>query len=133
MSSAAPTEIYLPDTLPFPIKISSLTVRSNESIRSGQRLLNCSYASVTSTHTTISTAPDEDEFGVGGSKRSIEKRFGTWDATFEGELASWKVKPGEVISRQRAKERPVLLLIEPCKHGVQVNGLCALCGMDMEK
>ena len=66
-------------------------------------------------------------------KGSIQTRFGTWDATFEGELGTWKLKVGDVISRQRAKDRPALLLVEPCKHGVQVNGLCALCGMDMEK
>ena len=62
-----------------------------------------------------------------------EARIGSWDAPFDGELKAWKVKPGDVLSRQQAKEKPALVIVEPCRHEIQVNKLCALCGMDMEK
>lgn len=62
-----------------------------------------------------------------------ETRYGSWESTFDGELKSWDVRVGDVVSRQWSRDRPALHVVEPCKHGIQVNGLCALCGMDMEK
>lgn len=111
-----PTAIHFPEDLPFPIKILSLAARPSDSIQERKRLLNYSFIHI-----------------PGNDPKDVETRYGTWDATFEGELHAWKVKAGDLISRQRAKAKPALLIVESCKHGIQVNGLCALCGMDMEK
>ena len=112
------TEIYFPesDSLPFPFTVRSLLTQAGNTVERGSKLLNYSFV-------YRSNEP--------GS--SPETRFGSWDATFEGDLKSWTVKPGEVITRERAKSRPALRIVEPCKHGVQFNGLCALCGIDMTR
>ena len=122
------TNIHLPDTLPFPIKILSLPVRPQTNVKPGTRLLNYSYVYTTSAAASTSSSSSEPNAAA-----VSETRIGSWDAPFEGELHAWKVKPGDVVSRQQAKEKPVLIIVEPCKHEVQVNKLCALCGMDMEK
>ena len=114
---ASETTIYPPDTLPFPIKILSLTARASESVSTGRRLLDYSF-----THSTSSP---------NGPKS--ETRIGNWDATFDGELKEWNLKVGDIVNSQVAKSKHALVIVEPCSHGVQVNGLCALCGMDMEK
>ncbi|TDL28166.1 hypothetical protein BD410DRAFT_870451 [Rickenella mellea] len=111
-----PTDIHFPDTLPFPFKILSLSTRAGDDIRAGSRLLNYSFLHI---------PPNNPE--------ASETRFGSWDATFDGQIQSWKVKVGEMITKQKAQDKPAVLIVEPCKHGVQVNGLCALCGMDMEQ
>jgi RNA polymerase II subunit A C-terminal domain phosphatase len=108
----SPTELYLPPNFPYPIKIVSLDAKPSHSIERGTRLLSYSFV-----YTPRSAKP--------------ETRFGTWDSAVEGEINIWKVKPGEVISERRARENPVVLVIEPCKHGVQIGGLCGLCGKDM--
>lgn len=109
------TKIHLPADLPYPIKITSLATRTSENIQRGQRLFNYSYLYLSAN---------------GGDS---ETRIGTWDATFEGSLQAWKFKPGDVIARKRAKEEYALVLYEECQHGIQVNGMCAICGMDMDQ
>lgn len=113
---ASPTEIFFPDALPFPIKILSLPVRAGAALKPGLRLLTYSFLHIPA-----------------GNVKESETRYGSWDATFDGELKSWNVKVGDMITRQRARDKPALNIIEPCKHGILFNGLCALCGMDMEK
>lgn len=113
---ASPTEIFLPDTLPFPIKVHSLPARAGASVKPGHRLLTYSFLHIPP-----------------GNVKESETRYGSWDATFDGEIKSWNVKIGDMITRQRARDKAMLNIIEPCKHGIQFNGLCALCGMDMDK
>ena len=108
------TELYLPPTFPYPIKVVSLDVQPQVSVERGTRLLSYSFIHVP-------TAP--------GSKP--ESRYGTWDCAVEGTVETWKIKPGDVISGRKAREKPVILITEPCKHGVQIGGLCGLCGKDM--
>lgn len=106
------TELPLPLDLPFPITISSLELQESEQVERGTRLLTYSYT-FTSRATGVS-----------------ETRFGTWDSPIEGSLQSWKVNAGDVISQTRSRE-PALLISEPCKHGMQIGGLCGLCGKDV--
>lgn len=49
----------------------------------------------------------------------------------DGTIQMWKVKVGDVVSEKRARERAAVEVLEPCKHGVQIGGLCGLCGKDM--
>ena len=111
----ATTDIFLPDTLPYPIRIATLTVGPSENIRHGQPLLKYSYTST----------PADD----GAS----ETRYGTWESSFVGQISHWKLTIGNVITGQRAKQESALAILEPCKHGVQFNGLCAQCGMNLEE
>jgi RNA polymerase II subunit A C-terminal domain phosphatase len=109
-----PTELYLPAHFPYPIKVISLDVNSTASISRGTRLLSYSFVYIPS-----------------GPGARPETRFGTWDSATEGQVHAWKVNQGDVITERRAQQKPVILVTEPCKHGVQIGGLCGLCGKDM--
>ncbi|KAF7436339.1 Carboxy-terminal domain (CTD) phosphatase [Pleurotus ostreatus] len=111
---SGPTELYLPLTFPFPIKVISIDAKPASNIQRGQRLLSYSF---------VHLAP------TAGAQP--ETRFGTWDSTVEGEIAAWNTKAGDVISARKAKDKPVVLVNEPCTHGIQIGGLCGLCGKDM--
>lgn len=115
--ASSPTEVYLPHTFPYPIKIISIDAKASTSIQRGTRLLGYSFVHLPR------TVPDAKP----------ETRFGTWDAAIEGTVHKWNVNVGDVISQRKAKEKPVLVIIEPCKHGMQLGGLCVLCGKDMTK
>ncbi|KAJ7629561.1 hypothetical protein B0H17DRAFT_1109791 [Mycena rosella] len=59
-----------------------------------------------------------------------ESRFGTWDSAITG-----KFRPGR---SDRARSSPAQgqgpacrAVLEECKHGMQISGLCVLCGKDM--
>ncbi|KAI0699349.1 hypothetical protein C8T65DRAFT_581279 [Cerioporus squamosus] len=109
---SSPSELFLPPSLPYPIKVVSLAVQPNADVQRGSRLLDYSF-----TH----TAPDARP----------ELRFGTWDSPVEGTVSRWSIAKGDTISHRRARESPALHILEPCKHGVQLGGLCCLCGKDM--
>lgn len=110
---SSPTELFLPPELPYPIKITAHAVESSASVARGARLLSYSFAHF---------PPDAPE---------PERRFGTWDSSIEGTIERWGFKTGETVSARRAKEAPAIYITEPCKHGVQLGGLCCLCGKDM--
>ncbi|KAI8990580.1 hypothetical protein BD414DRAFT_484090 [Trametes punicea] len=109
---SSPTELYLPPSLPYPIKVVSLPAQPNSDVHRGARLLDYSF-----THKSPDAPP--------------ELRFGTWDSSVEGTLTKWNFKQGDTISERRARETPAVYILEPCKHGVQLGGLCCLCGKDM--
>ncbi|KAI0673709.1 hypothetical protein C8Q78DRAFT_1076690 [Trametes maxima] len=110
MSSS--TELYLPPSLPYPLKLVKLVVQPNTDVQRGTRLLDYSF-----NHSPPDGPP--------------ELRFGTWDASIEGTLTKWNFKQGDTISERRARDTPAASILEPCKHGVQLGGLCCLCGKDM--
>ena len=111
---SSPTELYLPTTLPYPIKLVSLAVAPDADIQRGSRLLEYSY-----------TYLDPDA--------RPQLRFGTWDSSLEGTFSRWAFNKDDIISAQRAREHPAAYILEPCKHGVQLGGLCCLCGKDMTR
>ncbi|KAJ7492115.1 hypothetical protein FB451DRAFT_1077957 [Mycena latifolia] len=113
MASSA-TELFLPPSFPYPIKVVSIDASSSSVVQRGTRLLSYSFVHVPA-------QPDAQP----------ESRFGTWDSAIDGTVQAWKVRPGEVISQRKAKDRPVVLVLEDCKHGMQISGLCVLCGKDM--
>lgn len=116
---SSPTELYLPHDLPYPIQLVSLHARPSDSISRGTRLLTYSF---------IAFASDLDS-----DPGDPETRFGTWDAPIDGSLDRWHVRANDIIEAKRAKTRAVVTITEPCKHGVQIGGLCALCGQDMTR
>lgn len=107
------TDLYLPPHLPYPIKITAITVPETSEVQRGARLLSYSF-----TYTTAEKS---------------ELRFGTWDSSIEGAVAKWYFNAGETISKNKARDLPAVAVTEPCKHGVQIGGLCALCGKDMTR
>ncbi|EKM61406.1 uncharacterized protein PHACADRAFT_204575 [Phanerochaete carnosa HHB-10118-sp] len=106
------TELYLSPQLPYPIKVVAHEVQAADTVQRGTRLLSYSF-----TH----HSPESGR----------ETRFGTWDSSIEGTVDSWTFKPGDTVSQRRAREQPAIKILEPCKHGMQLGGLCCLCGKDM--
>ncbi|KAI0026888.1 hypothetical protein K488DRAFT_64041 [Vararia minispora EC-137] len=111
------TELHLPKDLPYPVTVVQLHVRPGESIQQGTRLLTYSFFT-----------PDPDN-----KEARPTELVGTWDSPIEGALSRWAVREGDNVSRDRARQRPALYASEPCKHGIQMGGLCALCGKDMTR
>lgn len=111
MSSSSSSQIFLPPTTPFPIKVVKTQARASDSVQRGSPLLTYSFTS----------QPSEP----GGRTQVL---FGVWDCPVEGTIERWCVKNGDVIT---SDEKEVLRITEPCKHGIQMGGLCALCGKDM--
>ncbi|KAJ7054040.1 hypothetical protein C8F01DRAFT_1165661 [Mycena amicta] len=114
MADPSPTELFLPPSFPYPIKVVSIDARGSSRIQRGTRLLSYSFVHV----------PTQRD-------AQPESRFGTWDSAIDGNIATWNVSAGEVISARKARERPVVVVLEDCKHGMQLGGLCVLCGKDM--
>jgi RNA polymerase II subunit A C-terminal domain phosphatase len=108
------SDLHLPRDLPYPITVVDLHAKPAVSVRPGTRLLTYSF---------LSAPANKDA--------QPDKLYGTWDCPVEGTLARWNIQPREVVSRDRARQRPAVFISEPCKHGVQMGGLCALCGKDM--
>ncbi|CAL1694574.1 unnamed protein product [Somion occarium] len=112
MSDPTPTNLHLPLNLPYPITIVAHAAQPADKIQRGTRLLSYSF-----THLSPNSLP--------------EVRYGTWDSTIEGTLDKWNFQPGDHISRRKAHEVPAVLVSEPCKHDIQMAGLCCQCGKDM--
>lgn len=111
---SSPTPLHLPPILPFPIKVVSLDTLPSSQVARGTRLLTYSFV-----------------YMAQSQGAEPETRFGTWDSSIEGTLEAWKLKVGDVVSQRRARERSAVDILEPCTHGVQIGGLCGLCGKDM--
>ncbi|KAF7307500.1 RNA polymerase II subunit A C-terminal domain phosphatase [Mycena indigotica] len=111
-SEPTPTDLFLPPSFPFPIKV--ISIDANSQIKRGTRLLTYSFVHVPAQRNA-----------------QPESRFGTWDSAIEGNIVNWTVTVGDVISARKAREQPVVLVLEECKHGMQVGGMCVVCGRDM--
>ncbi|KAF8260723.1 hypothetical protein EI94DRAFT_1747641 [Lactarius quietus] len=109
--SSSSSQIFLPPGTPFPIKVVKTQAKASDSVQRGTPLLTYSFT----------TQPSEP----GGQTQVL---FGIWDCPVEGTIERWCVKEGDVIT---SDEKELLRIAEPCKHGIQMGGLCALCGKDM--
>ncbi|KAI9460489.1 hypothetical protein BJY52DRAFT_1118068 [Lactarius psammicola] len=109
--SSSSSQIFLPPGTPFPIKVVKTQARASDCVQRGSPLLTYSFTS----------QPSEP----GGRTQVL---FSVWDCPVEGTIERWCVKEGDVIT---SDEKEVLHITEPCKHGIQMGGLCALCGKDM--
>jgi len=109
--SSSSSQLFLPPGTPFPVTVVNIQPKASDLIQRGSPLLTYSFSSQTSS--------------PGGHPQVL---FGIWDCPVEGTIERWCVKERDVIT---SDEKAVLYISEPCKHGVQVGGLCALCGKDM--
>lgn len=114
---SAPSDIYLPRTLPYPITLIDVHVKPGDEVKRGTRLLSYSFRNALP--------------GVSTASSSSQTSFGTWDAPVDGTITRWNVAKGDTLDKARAAARPAVVLDEPCKHGLQMGGLCAICGKDM--
>jgi len=109
--SSSSSQLFLPPGTPFPVTVVSIQANASDSVQRSSPLLTYSFSSQTSS--------------PGGRPQVL---FGIWDCPVEGTIERWCVKERDVIT---SDEKEVLYISEPCKHGIQMGGLCALCGKDM--
>ncbi|PIL27260.1 hypothetical protein GSI_10405 [Ganoderma sinense ZZ0214-1] len=111
---SSPTQLKLPNSLPYPIKLLHLAAPPNTDVQRGTRLLDYSFAYLS-------------------PEGQTESRFGTWDSPLDGTITRWLFNKGEVIHRSRAEDSPAVSILEPCKHGIVFGGLCGICGKDLTR
>jgi RNA polymerase II subunit A C-terminal domain phosphatase len=109
--TSSSSQLFLPPGTPFPINVVKLQANASDPVQRGSPLLTYSFTS----------RPSEP-----GDHTQV--LFGVWDCPVEGTVERWCVKERDVIA---SDDKVVLFITEPCKHGVQMGGLCALCGKDM--
>ncbi|KAI0068072.1 hypothetical protein BV25DRAFT_1904546 [Artomyces pyxidatus] len=103
------SDLHLPPSTPYPIKIITIHAQRSAPIERGTRLLTYAFNS--------------------SAKPGLPSQvlFGTWDSPVAGTVNKWYFKEQNILNVDQA----VLSVTEPCKHGTQFGGLCAWCGKDM--
>lgn len=101
-----------------PIKIIEVKVQQYDSVAKEQVLGIYEY-----TKKTTEIHPET------GAKNTVHSRTREeLKSPFEGRVESVLVTPGDVINDPR---KALMIVVEPCGHSVQLNGLCAICGKDL--
>ncbi|GAA5844154.1 hypothetical protein JCM11251_002452 [Rhodosporidiobolus azoricus] len=106
-----PTALRLPASLPYPLTVQRIHARPGTTVYKTHPLLTYSF---------VPPKPDED----GRRERQVR----VWESPVEGEVVSWAAREGDVIRDHR---NAIVKIKEPCTHDVQLHGLCALCGKDL--
>ncbi|KAI5481789.1 RNA polymerase II CTD phosphatase Fcp1 [Pseudohyphozyma bogoriensis] len=109
MEEQPPTPIYLPRALPYPLTVNRLFATPTSTVRKTQQLFSYSYFAT-------------------GEDGHREKQIRVYESPVGGQVKSWAVREGDVV---RTPDDPILTILEPCTHAVQLHGLCALCGKDL--
>jgi len=110
-------KIFSPRDLSYPITVIELLKKRDDEVPRSEKLFNYSY----DTRVT-----EGDKWG--GEQTVMKKFRQTFDASTEGKILRWFIKPGTVIDRSGI---PLLEIEEPCTHETQFGGLCVDCGRDM--
>lgn len=64
---------------------------------------------------------------LGNTWEQEQTTISDWNSPVDGVIQQWRIKEGDVITR----DGPCMDVEEECSHGIQVHGLCAMCGKDM--
>jgi RNA polymerase II subunit A-like phosphatase len=110
-------KISSPPGLHYPITVLELHKQTDAPVQRSDRLFTYYYES------------NVTECDKWGDEKTVKKRFPTqFNASTEGSVVRWAIKPGTVITRPGVE---LLEIEEPCTHEIQFGGLCAECGKDM--
>ncbi|KAL1888385.1 CTD phosphatase Fcp1 [Sporothrix stenoceras] len=106
--------------LKYPIRITKLYKTPGDTIRRQEPVLQYSY------EYTMELPQDRETLEL--QKKTLTS-ITDWNAPEDGKLLAWKVRVGDVVARDRA----CVTVEEACTHEIQFQGLCALCGKDMNE
>ncbi|KAF1830749.1 hypothetical protein BDW02DRAFT_533353 [Decorospora gaudefroyi] len=109
--------IASPRDLSYPITVLDLLKKRDDDVPRSEKLFTYSYES---------RVTEGDKWG--GEQTVMKKFRQTFDASTEGTITRWFIKPGAVIDKAGI---PLLEIEEPCSHETQFGGLCVDCGKDM--
>ncbi|CAK9780438.1 hypothetical protein CC85DRAFT_311092 [Cutaneotrichosporon oleaginosum] len=124
------TPLKLPWDLPYPITFTRISVDKGSQVRRGDRLLEYSFMSATRRRDLELKQRAGQE--IPESLRGNDM-VGTWESPIDGEVKRWEpsVKPGALFERRQAS-KPIVKIEQPCTHPVQFNGMCGLCGANLD-
>ncbi|ERS95362.1 hypothetical protein HMPREF1624_08240 [Sporothrix schenckii ATCC 58251] len=106
--------------LKYPIKITKLYKTPGDTIQRQEPVLQYSY------EYTMELPQDRETLEL---QQKTLTSITDWNAPEDGTLLAWNVRVGEVVARDRA----CVTVEEACTHEIQFQGLCALCGKDMNE
>lgn len=109
--------VYLGAHLRYPITVSRLILKPGDNLTKGATAMEYSFKWVKEVGDAILGEVWEEE----------QTTISSWTAPVEGKLKEWKIRVGDVITRDRA----CCVVEEACQHPVQISGLCAVCGKDV--
>src|SRR3569833_2201235 len=111
--------LHLGARLKYPITIKNLYKKAGDKLVRGEPVLQYSYTRTTELYNK-KTGEDEP---------TEVTNVADWSAPEDGQLLAWHVQEGAKI----AADQPCVSVEEACTHEIQFQGLCALCGKDMNE
>ncbi|KAL5035551.1 CTD phosphatase Fcp1 [Batrachochytrium dendrobatidis] len=115
--------VYLPKAC-FPAKVIAWKVNVNDIVAKDQSLGIYEF-----TETVVEEPEHIPGATVSAVPKTSQKRTRREIRTvYEGRVDSLGAKPGDTIEDPK---HALIVIVEPCGHPVQLNGLCAVCGKDL--
>nr|XP_018260686.1 uncharacterized protein I303_06401 [Kwoniella dejecticola CBS 10117]OBR82844.1 hypothetical protein I303_06401 [Kwoniella dejecticola CBS 10117] len=130
--SDPPTPLTLPPTLPYPITITRLLVRTGDSVERGSHLLEYSFMSKEQRAALSKRETEGRKANISKGEVEGDDGSGTWDCLITGEVAGWEswVQVGTKLERRHANQT-LINVVQPCSHPVRLHGMCGICGADL--
>lgn len=129
------TPVYSPTGLPYPITVDELIADIGSYISKGDRLLAYKFWYMVE----IAQSPDENDVGasmtptldpLSQNKKAIRESIEFLESPFEGTLMSWNVDVKDEIIKPGIS---ICDIKRPCNHDVVYNGLCTICGKEVDE
>lgn len=124
------TPVYTPTGVPYPITIDQLIPDIGSYINKGDRLFAYKFWYMVE----IAQSPDDNDISENNSdtqkKKSIRESIEFVESPFEGTLMSWNVDIGDELVKPGTS---ICDIKRPCNHDVVYNGLCTICGKEVEE
>lgn len=113
------TSITLPQSVPFPVTVSSVLCKQGDNVPKHQTLFKYKYWDYQDDPNSKEDTPP---------KIRVE-RIGTFESPIQGEVQKINISVNDEIAHSGVE---LCFIKEPCAHAVQYGGLCALCGKSIE-
>lgn len=129
------TPVYSPTGLPYPITVDELIADIGSYVNKGDRLLAYKFWYMVE----IAQSPDENDIGSSmtptldpsnQNKKTIRESIEFLESPFEGTLMSWNVDVKDEIIKPGIS---ICDIKRPCNHDVVYNGLCTICGKEVDE
>ena len=129
------TPVYSPTGLPYPITVDELIADIGSYVNKGDRLLAYKFWYMVE----IAQSPDENDIGssvtptldsTNQNKKTIRESIEFLESPFEGTLMSWNVDAKDEIIKPGIS---ICDIKRPCNHDVVYNGLCTICGKEVDE
>ena len=107
MASPTPTNINLPESLPYPIKITSLLVNPGDTVARGTPLCDYSYEHKLPAQLAAARNPSAKS-----QPPQKETRYGRWECPIDGVFDRWLIHKGDAVpSVEATRMHPVAILM----------------------